>query len=42
MPPVVLAIVLADSSGAYWFAGILTLAALLNVLVVMMSEPKAN
>jgi hypothetical protein len=36
------AIVLADSSGAYWFAGVLTLAAAFIVMVVMLSESKAN
>jgi hypothetical protein len=35
-------VVLADTSGAYWFAGILTLVAALIVMVVTLSEPRED
>ena len=36
------AFVLADASGAYWFAGVLTLVAALIVIAVMLSESRED
>ena len=36
------AVIIADTSGAYWFAGVLTLTAALIVMIVMLSESRAD